>query len=378
MLNEARVGLNRYKDTTVANDSGHVGNLAQQIGIPTVNQNGPGLPAITFADATGIGNSGSLSLAVDNVFQYTESLTITRGRHIIKTGFELLRYQEDRFLGSYGVLGSFDFNGSYTQQIGVANTGSGVADFLLGYPDNESRTVPTPWGQRQIRWGAFVQDDFKIRSNLTMNLGLRYEYVTPLVEVANRQANFNLSTGAEEFAGMQGNSRGLYSSSKNGWQPRWGMAWTPARTHNRVVVRMAYGILNYLESTGTNRRLPLNPPFQTNYFVQYDPFTLGRQISDGFPPVIPGGLPSGSLRVFPAVVKPAFIQQWNVTLEYRMPGDIVLSSGYVGRGRDAPDDGESILLAGAPRNRSAAAAAAGLSDPARSPPKSWSPIRAAR
>jgi hypothetical protein len=330
MLNEARVGLNRYKDTTIVNDSGHVGNLAQAIGIPTINQYGPGLPAITFADATGIGNSNGLSLAVDNTFQYTESLTITRGRHIIKTGFELLRYQMNRFLGAYGLFGSFDFNGSYTQQIGVSNTGSGVADFLLGYPDNESRTIPTPWGQRQTRWGAFVQDDIKIKGNLTINIGLRYEYITPLVEVANRQANFNLITGVEEFAGVNGNSRGLYSDSKNGWQPRWGMAWTPNRTHGRLVVRTAYGILNYLESTGTNRRLPLNPPFQSNYFVQYDPFTLGRQISDGFPPVVPGGLPSGSLRDFPAVIKPAFIQEWNFTLEYRLPGDIVLSTGYVG------------------------------------------------
>ena len=106
MLNEARAGLNRYKDSTIVNDSGHVGNLAQAIGIPTINQYGPGLPAITFADATGIGNANGLSLAADNTFQYTESLTITRGRHIIKTGFELLRYQENRFLGAYGLFGS--------------------------------------------------------------------------------------------------------------------------------------------------------------------------------------------------------------------------------------------------------------------------------
>jgi hypothetical protein len=334
MLNEARVGYNRYKDSQFVDDSGHVGNLAQEIGIPTINQFGPGLSALTFADATGIGNSGGQSLAVDNVFQYTESFTKTSGRHIIKSGFELLRYQEDRFLGSYGVYGSFDFNGQYTQQIGVANTGSGVADFLLGYPDNESRTIPTPWGQRNIRWGAFVQDDVKLRSNLTMNIGLRYEYVTPQVEVANRQANFNLVTGQEEFAGQNGNSRGLYKAAKNGWQPRLGWAWTPDLTHGRLVVRAAYGILNYLESTGTNRKLPLNPPFQSNYFVQYDPFTLGRTIDQGFPPVTPGGLPSGSLRTFPAVVNPAFVQEWNFTLEMRLPGNIVLTSGYVGEDAD--------------------------------------------
>ncbi len=334
MINEARVGYNRYKDIQFVDDSGGVGNLAQAIGIPTINQFGPGLSAITFADATGIGNSGGQSLATDNVFQYTESLTKTTGRHIIKGGFELLRYQEDRFLGSYGVYGSFDFNGQYTQQIGVSNTGSGVADFLLGYPDNESRTIPTPWGQRQIRWGAFVQDDVKLRKNLTMNIGLRYEYLTPLVEVANRQANFNLVTGAEEFAGQNGNSRGLYNASKDGWQPRWGLAWTPDKTKGRMVVRMAYGILNYLESTGTNRKLPLNPPFQSNYFVQYDPFTLGRSIDQGFPAVVAGGAPSGSLRVFPSVLSPAIVQEWNVTLEFRLPGNIILSSGYVGENAD--------------------------------------------
>jgi hypothetical protein len=334
MLNEARVGYNRYKDIQFVDDSGHVGDLAQEIGIPTINQFGPGLSAITFADATGIGNSGGQSLATDNVFQYTENFTKTTGRHIIKAGFELLRYQEDRFLGAYGVFGSFDFNGQYTEQIGLNNTGSGVADFLLGYPDDESRTIPTPWGQRQIRWGAFVQDDIKLRKNLTMNIGLRYEYLTPLVEVVNRQANFNLVTGAEEFAGQDGNSRGLYNASKNGWQPRWGMAWTPEKTNGRLVVRMAYGLLNYLESTGTNRKLPLNPPFQSNYFVQYDPFTLGRAIDEGFPPVAAGGTASGSLRVFPSVLTPAIIQEWNVTLGFRLPGNIVLSSGYVGENAD--------------------------------------------
>ena len=334
MINEARVGYNRYKDIQFVDDSGHVGDLAQAIGIPTINQFGAGLSSLTFSDATGIGNSGGQSLATDNVFQYTESLTKTTGRHIIKAGFELLRYQEDRFLGSYGVYGNFDFNGQYTEQIGVANTGSGVADFLLGYPDSESRTIPTPWGQRQIRWGAFVQDDVKLKRNLTMNIGLRYEYLTPLVEVANRQANFNLTTGVEEFAGQNGNSRGLYKSSKEGWQPRLGLAWTPDKTHGRMVVRTAYGILNYLESTGTNRKLPLNPPFQSNYFVQNDAFAFGRTINQGFPAVVAGGLPSGSLRTFPLVLKPAFVQEWNFTLEFRLPGNIVLSSGYVGENAD--------------------------------------------
>ena len=331
VINEARVAFNRFHDTQLVGDTGNIGNFAQLVGIPNINVVGPGFPQITFADASQIGNSGGQSVAADNTFQYGDSVTINHGRHIIKTGFELLRYQENRFVGSRGVYGAFDFNGSYTQQIGVNNTGSGVADFLLGYPDSEGRAGGSPWGQRQIRWGAFAQDDFKIKSNVTLNLGLRYEYITPLVEVKDRQTNFNVLTGEVLYAGKNGNSRGLYDAYKKGWQPRIGLAWTPSRFHNALVVRMAYGILNYMESTGTNRKLPVNPPYFVDYFALYDPRFLGASISDGLPTVTNGvtGPPSGSLRVFPSLVKPAIIQQWNVTLEYRLPADIVLSTAYV-------------------------------------------------
>src|SRR6185503_6006859 len=279
LLSEARVGFNRFRETTLVSDTGNIGNFAEKIGIPNINKVGPGLSLITFTDATAIGNGGGQSQATSNTFQYEASVTITRGRHIMKTGFELLRYQQNRYVGSRGVYGAFDFNGSYTQQIGVGNTGSGIADFLLGYPDNLGRAGGSPWGHRQVRWGAFFQDDWRVRDNLTLNLGLRYEYVTPLVEVADRQSNFDLTTGKQLFAGKDGNSRGLYEAYKKGIQPRFGLAWTPKALAGRGVFRMAYGILNYLESTGTNRRLPVNPPYFVDYFEQFDVRFLGRKIS---------------------------------------------------------------------------------------------------
>src|SRR5262249_58434066 len=66
-------------------------------------------------------------------------------------------------------------------------------------------------------------------------------------------------------------------------------------------------------------------------FEQYDARFLGRKISDGFPDFTPNGPPGGSLRVFPALLKPAIVQQWNVTLEYRLPGDIAITAAYVGQ-----------------------------------------------
>lgn len=332
VLNELRIGYNRLREEGLVQDTGGIGNFAETIGIPGGNSAGPGLPSIGFGDATSIGTRGSVSLTTSNIFQYGDSLTLTHGRHIFKTGFELLRYQQNRFYGSNnGVYGFFDFNGAYSQQIGTANTGSGVADFLLGYPNSVGRAVSSPWGHRSVRWGGFFQDDVKLRQDLTLNLGLRYEYITPYVEVADRQSSFDLSTGKQLFAGKDGNSRALYKAYKNGWQPRFGLSWTPSHFHDKAVVRMAYGILNYLESTGTNRRLPMNPPFVYDYLEVYDNRFLGRKITDGFPSAVIGGQPSGSLRVFPDVLKPAIIQQWNVTTEYQFSNNLTVSLGYVGQ-----------------------------------------------
>ena len=337
ILNEARTGVNRTRSTSLTTDTGNAGDFAEKIGIPGGNSPGPGLPLLTFGDASSIGARGSDSIAASTIFQYTDSLTITRGRHILKMGAEILRYRQNRFYGSNnGIFGAFDFNGSYTQQIGVSNTGSGVADFLLGLPDNVGKSFAVGWGQRSIREGFFFQDDFKIRSNLTLNLGLRYEYVTPYVEVHDRQTSYDLSTGKQLFAGQNGNSRALYNAYKKGFQPRFGLAWTPSSLHNRVVVRSAYGILNYLESTGTNRRLPMNPPYVYDFFVQYDARTPGPKITDGFPNFTPtpNGPPSGSIRVFPSVLTPAIIQQWNVTLETQLANNLTISAGYVGQDAD--------------------------------------------
>jgi len=135
------------------------------------------------------------------------------------------------------------------------------------------------------------------------------------------------------FAGQDGNSRALYNSYNKGFQPRFGLAWTPGRFNGKAVVRMAYGILNYLESTGTNRRLPMNRPYVYDFFLQYDNRFLGQKITDGFPQFGPTveGPPSGSIRVWPDVVKPAIIQQWNFTVEYQTAGNLTVSAGYVGQ-----------------------------------------------
>ena len=102
---------------------------------------------------------------------------------------------------------------------------------------------------------------------MTLNLGLRWAYTSPFVEKDNRQANFDLTNAAQLLAGQAGNSRALYDSFYKGWEPRVGFAF---RQGNRWVYRGGYAVSQYMEGTGANQRLPLNPPFFFESQVDYD------------------------------------------------------------------------------------------------------------
>ncbi len=326
IISEARAGYTRVKigqDTIdPAGLLGASGN--QKLGIPG-GQPIAGASSIAMGEGlTNIGNIASDSLTVDNQFQYGNNLTIQHGKHLIKTGFQALRYQQNRFYaGNNGLLGLFEYTGDYT--------GTAFADFLLNQLKHKGRGSQTGlWGHRQWRLATFFQDDFKVRPNLTVNLGLRWEYTQPVYEVANREANVNLQTGALLLAGQNGNSRALYNPYYRQFMPRVGLAWTPGILNSRLVVRAGYAITSYMEGTGGNLRLPLNPPFFFESDVQYAPTGTPGDIRTGFADVsaLLGG---AQLRAWNPNLRPAFIQQWNFTLEHQFSNTLSLSAGYVGQ-----------------------------------------------
>ncbi|PYQ18916.1 MAG: TonB-dependent receptor, partial [Acidobacteria bacterium] len=114
-----------------------------------------------------------------------------------------------------------------------------------------------PFTHLQHRVGIFAQDDFKVRNDLTLNLGLTWEFTSPWVEKDNRQSNIDLTTGKLILAGQNGNSRALYDAFYGGFEPRVGFAWTPS---DKWVLRGGFGIVQYMEGTGKNLRLTQNPP----------------------------------------------------------------------------------------------------------------------
>src|SRR5207253_11369001 len=191
-----------------------------------------------------------------------------------------------------------------------AFTGFPFSDFLLDQVSSKGRgSLSTPWTQLHNRSALFVQDDFKVTPALTLNLGMLWAYTQPLVEKDNRQGNFDLTTGREILAADGSReSRALYKAYKKGFEPRLGMAWRPS---DRWVVRGAYGISQYMEGTGANLRLPLNPPFFFESAVNYGASAPGT-LTTGFSELRPLDQPSGQVRAFDPNLRPQFTQQWNV------------------------------------------------------------------
>ena len=267
----------------------------------------------------------------------------------------MLRERIDVFYsGNNGRSGFINFSGQFTAQNALAPSGTqiGEADFMLGLTDDYGRGLQSgTWGQRSNVWGFYFQDDWRATNNLTLNLGLRWEYRSPWVEVENRQANFGQISGQLLLAAplpanlaappgpaplVESGTPGLYNSYKKDFQPRVGFAYTPDFLNKKLVFRGAYTISSYLEGTGTNLRTPLNPPFEQEFETRYNiagQYTLpGSTLDQGLFGLNPKNPYSGAtIRLWDPNVRPADVQQWNFSTDFEIPGNNVLTAGYVGQ-----------------------------------------------
>ncbi len=341
IVNELRIGANRIMNWNGGQEEG-LTNIADKLGIAQGNERGPGLFAFTFSGglASGFGsaNIGTQQKFPNNTFHYADNLTIIRGRHMIKTGGQWMRQQMNPFYaGNYGRTGQVRFNGQYTAGPSAgAPTSKGLAeaDFFLGYVEWAGRGLNTgSWGHRKNIIGFYVQDDWRATNSLTLNLGIRWEYHSPLVEVMDRQSNFEPFSGKQLLAGKDGNSRALYHGFKKDFQPRVGFAWTPAALCNKTVIRGAYTISSFMEGTGTNLRLTMNPPFATEYEAIYTGMPNVQATIDQGLTILKSMDPyaKATIRLWDPYVRPANAQQWSLTWEQQLTNTTVVTAGYVGQ-----------------------------------------------
>ncbi len=355
MVNELRIGFTRVHmlgglttDSTGA--FGMSGNSIVGIGAPqTINgfsaqafapPGTTGLSTPNGSEFTTFGNAGTATNYADNTFTYADNLTYLRGHHSFKFGVQFIRYQQNSlYPGNDGLLGQFAYTGNYTSDpnSGSVNNAQGyaLADFNLdrvAYSGTGNAGGPLgPTGQRQWRDAYFAQDDWKITPNFTANIGIRYEYDQQMYEVNNKQANVDMDKKQLVYAGVNGVSRATVSPYYGSFMPRIGFAYSASP---RMVVRGGYGIQNYMEGTGANRRITINPPFQTPYFAQGSVpsgANTGQyfRVEDGFSnPASP--TPSLSLNAWAMKIRPAFISEYSLTTEYQFSNTTSLTVGYVG------------------------------------------------
>jgi hypothetical protein len=341
LVNEFRVGFNRsvFWD---GGDPGNTGNLAEKLGIVNGNERFPGLLALNFVggNANNIGhqNLGGLRYNVNNTFHYADNVTLIRGRHMMKIGGQFIRIQANVFYaGNNGRVGFMRFTGQYSAGPNASNpasAGLAEADFILGYPTSTGLGITTGlWGQRKNVIAGYFQDDWRVGSSLTLNLGIRWEDHTPFVEVADRQSNFEYYTGRVLVAGKDGVPRALNNNYLKAWQPRVGFAWSPLAFNRKLVFRGAYTISSYMEGMGVGERLPLNPPFATQYAAIYDgQVNVGVTTDRGLSTLKANDPFKGaSVKLWDPDLRPSMVQQWSFFLERQLPKDMLASLGYVGQ-----------------------------------------------
>jgi Carboxypeptidase regulatory-like domain/TonB dependent receptor len=351
LVNDARVGWSHITLNSGNSWASGVGQFGNTLGIGNGNPaNLDGLLSLTFSNSavTSIGQAEQTQSFDDHVWQFTDGLSWSHGRHNFKFGGQLyLQNIKTFYAGNNGQLGLMDFDGRYTSPgVGASSGGDGGADFVLGLDYQYGRGVSTgkTWQQSSDAIGVYAEDTWRLTDNLTLNLGLRYDVHTPWVEANDQQANYNFTTGNIDLAGKDGASRGLYNGFYGGraFQPRVGFAWTPAALGGRTVFRGAFTISSYLEGTGTNLRLTLNPPFtpaeiNANYSGTALPLTnttngiAGSASAASCAPPEYACYAQAFLRVWDPNVQPAIADQWNATVQHQFAGNTTIQVGYVGQ-----------------------------------------------
>ncbi len=341
LINSFRVDYNR---STIKSNNLYAFNtdITGLLGITGVSQNPLdwGLPNLSFSHFGSLQDTNPVSDRNQTV-SFTDQMIYVHKKHTLRWGGDFRRLEVNTETSS-NPRGSFVFTGLNTSEfIGgtpVAGTGFDFADFLLGLPQQTSvQYGGSVYGYhfRGNSWDLYGQDEWRVRSNLTFNIGLRYEYVSPFSEINNRMVNLNIAPGLAAVApvlpGQVGPLTGtaypitLVNPDHNNFAPRMGIAWKALKD---TVVRAGYGI-NYNTTAYSNiaQDLAFQPPFsitQTNVESQNTHLTL----QNGFPPP-PLNTVTNNYAInvnYPL----GYVQIWNLDIQQTITPTLVLNLDYTG------------------------------------------------
>ena len=352
MLNHMALGYNRFGNLneSVFVDQDWASKIGLQNTAPTT------FPALTFTGSAilggGIGASNRLgsenrggSYNGSTIFQ--DDFTIVRGKHNFKMGMEA-RFYYYNFRNKSGT-GTFNFQSVQTQQPGFnSNTGHAFASFLLGAVNNTSRAIsPTNPGFRTHTPAFYFSDDWKVTQKLTLNLGLRWEVIGGIYEVAGRVVNMDPGLANPGAGNVPGalvwaedlGKKGFQNTNYRQLSPRLGFAYAFSP---KMVVRGGYGVNNMAPVTnfstpstlGYNGTLSLTPS-NTNLVNPQDPVLYLDQPYPSFAGTLPLKNPTlgnglGVTYINPNATKLGYVQNYNIGVQYQLPQNFVLEVSYIG------------------------------------------------
>ncbi|NBO65668.1 MAG: TonB-dependent receptor, partial [Acidobacteria bacterium] len=276
------------------------------------------------------------------------NMTFLAGRHTLKTGYEYAALNQD-VDDTNPLYGIDNYGGGFSRPNTTVATNylHNLADFYFGARNNYQLATQAVAKMRQQFHYWYFQDDFKVNQRLTLNLGVRYELVTPVYDADNRLANFDPATRSVVLA-TDGSitARSLRNLDKNNFVPRLGLAY---RFDDKTVVRAGYALgYNYWNRMASAELMNTNAPFVTRASVQNTAATIGnvctgnnfvgcfRRTQDGYPTNLLTS-PGSVILYMPKDLPWSYVQNWHLTIQRQLTRNTLIDVAYVGnRGVDLP------------------------------------------
>ena len=321
LLNELRLAFDRVSNGDFSQDQGT--SVNRQLGLPDLSAN-PRDWGLTLISANGFSPIGDDPTTPEhgttNTYQIADTATWTRGRHLVKSGFDLRLLQQNAYRDIES-RGFFNFTGLLL--------GNPLEELLLGAPtETGGATENNPQHLRSRSYDLFVNDTWRARPDLALTLGLRYEYNSPAVDAANRADVYNPATGSLVQLGQDGFPRGGYHSDYRDVAPQIGLAWSPGG-RNTTVLRAAYGVHYDQSSLAPGEGLYFSAPYY-NFNLYYPVQGLvNLSLADPFPSDFPFPYP-GSAIAFQSGLRTPNVQQWNFGVQRQLGKSRVFEIAYVG------------------------------------------------
>ena len=337
IVNETNVGyikFERSKGSQAANSQDYITSLGiMGLTPPSYAWAAPsiaplGLTTVGYTTGSAVYQWNSSSL------QFVDNLALAHGPHTFKTGatVNLKTLTSTQYSTANG---AYTFSGEFSAQnpVAVTTSANAIADLLLGYPSAYTvQTSPYAENFNYILMGTYFQDDWKVSSNLSVNLGLRWEYFGKPTDKNNQIATFNLASGTQVVAGTTSLPRSLVYPDYTDFSPRVGFGWR--LPGGRTSIRGAYGLFYSPEVINSFRNLGFQNPFGTTYTLSLRPanpnapipaFTVQNPLA-GATPAVNTATVVGINPHF----KDAYSNSWNLTLQQMFGKSTLLEIAYRG------------------------------------------------